>query len=110
MYPKNKYLFETIFEKNNELYQDFMISVNDEYTEIINTLKSENTISEIRKLIHKLLNVVINLVDKNYEMIYYCNLVLLINKTDTDITKYSVYIKMIVDYNKELMGLLSTTF
>ena len=65
MYPINKYLFENVFEKDNEMYQEFMYEVDNEYTEIINILKFEINVSEIRKIIHKLLSVVINLVDKN---------------------------------------------
>lgn len=110
MYPINKYLFENVFEKDNEMYQEFMYEVDNEYTEIINNLKHVNTISEIRKIIHKLLSVVINLVDKNYEMIYYCKLCLLIDKSETNVKWYTEYIKMIVAYDKSKMGLLSTTF
>ena len=110
MYPINKYLFETVFEKDNEMYQEFMYEVDNEYTEIINILKFEMNVSEIRKIIHKLLSVVINLVDKNYEMIYYCKLYLLIDKSETNVKWYTEYIKMILAYDKSKMGLLSTTF
>ena len=110
MYPINKYLFETVFEKDNEMYQDFMYEVDNEYTEIINNLKRVITISEIRQNIHKLLSVVINLVEKNYEMIYYCKLCLLIDKSETNVKFYTEYIKMILAYDKSKMGLLSTTF
>ena len=110
MYPINKYLFETVFEKDNEMYQEFMYEVDNEYTEIINILKFEMNVSEIRKIIHKLLSVVINLVDKNYEMIYYCKLCLLIDKSETNVKWYTEYIKMILAYDKSKMGLLSTTF
>ena len=110
MYPINKYLFETVFEKDNEMYQEFMYEVDNEYTEIINNLKRINTISEIRQNIHKLLSVVINLVDKNYEMIYYCKLYLLIDKSETNVKWYTEYIKIILAYDKSKIGLLSTTF
>lgn len=89
MYPINKYLFETVFEKHNEMYQEFMCGVDTEYAYLINILKFENTVSELRKIIHKLLSVVINLVDKNYEMIYYCKLCLLIDKSETNIKWYT---------------------
>lgn len=110
MYPINKYLFETIFEKDNEMYQEFMCGVDNEYTDLINILKFEINVSEIRKIIHKLLSVVINLVYKNYEMIYYCKLCLLIDKSETNVKWYTEYIKMILAYDKSKMGLLSTTF
>ena len=105
MYPINKYLFEDIFEKNNELYQEFMYAVDTEYSEIIDVLKNINTVSEIRSNVHKLLSVVINIVDKNYEMIYYCKLILLINKSETNVKWYTEYIKMILAYDKVQMGL-----
>ena len=105
MYPINKYLFESVFEKDNEMYQEFMYEVDNEYTEIINILKFEMNVSEIRKIIHKLLSVVINLVDKNYEMIYYCKLCLLIDKSETNVKWYTEYIKMILAYDKTKMGL-----
>ena len=110
MYPINKYLFETIFEKDNEMYQEFMYEVDNEYVDTINNLKHVNTTSEIRKIIHKLLSVVINLVDKNYEMVYYCKLCLLIDKSETNVKWYTEYMKMILAYDKSKMGLLSTTF
>ena len=110
MYPINKYLFENVFEKDNEMYQEFMYEVDNEYTEIINILKFEMNVSEIRKIIHKLLSVVINLVDKNYEMIYYCKLYLLIDKSETNVKWYTEYIKIILAYDKSKIGLLSTTF
>jgi organic radical activating enzyme len=105
MYPINKYLFEDIFEKNNDLYQEFMCAVDTEYIDTIDVIKHVKTISEIRSNIHKLLSIVINLVDKNYEMIYYCKLVLFIDKSETDIKWYSEYIKMILAYNKSQLGL-----
>jgi hypothetical protein len=105
MYPINKYLFENIFEKNNELYQEFMRAVDTEYTDTVNTLKCVNTIPEIRKTIHKLLSIVVNLNGQNYEMVYYCQLVLLINKKETNVKWYTEYIKMILAYDKTEMGL-----
>jgi hypothetical protein len=105
MYPINKYLFEDIFEKNNEMFQEFMCAVDTEYSEIIDILKNVNTISEIRKTIHKLLSIVTNLVDKNYEIIYYCKLILFIDKKETNVKWYTEYVKMILDYDKTNMGL-----
>lgn len=105
MYPINKYLFDTIFGGNNNLYQDFMCSVDTEYIDAINILKCSNTIKDIRETIQKLLSIVVKLIDKDYEMVYYCNLALLIDKKETNIKFYSEYIKMIINYDKTNMGL-----
>jgi hypothetical protein len=105
MYPINKYLFESVFDKNNEMFQEFMCSVDTDYIDTINILKYINTVPEIRKTIHKLLSVVINLVDKNYEMIYYCKLILFIDKKETNVKWYTEYVKMILDCDKRNMGL-----
>jgi|LauGreDrversion4_2_1035121.scaffolds.fasta_scaffold189901_4 hypothetical protein len=105
MYPINKYLYECVFEKNNGMYQDFMCSIDTEYVDTINILKYANTVPEIRKNVHKLVSIVSNLVDKNYEIIYYCKLVLLINKAETNVKWYNEYIKMILAYDKTKMGL-----
>lgn len=108
MYPINKYLLQNIFDNNHNIYQEFMCGVDIEYNEIMSSLKNTNIISEIRKYIHKLLGVVSNLVDKNYEMIYYCKLILFIDKTENNINFYTEYIKMILSYDKSKMGLASS--
>jgi hypothetical protein len=105
MYPINKYLYENIFDKNNEMLQEFICSIDNEYIDTINILKYANTVSEIRNTIHKLLSIVINLVDKNYEMVYYCKFALLVEKSATNVKWYMEYIKMILDYDKAQMGL-----
>lgn len=38
MYPINKYLFESVFDKNNEMFQEFMCSVDTDYIDTINIL------------------------------------------------------------------------
>ena len=105
MYPINKYLYENIFDKNNEMFQEFICSVDTENTDTINILKCVNTVPEIRKTVHKLVSIVNNLVHNNYEIIYYCKLVLLINKAETNVKWYTEYIKMILAYDKTKMGL-----
>lgn len=50
MYPINKYLFETIFEKNNEMYIEFMCGIDTEYTDLINILKFEINFRKYVKL------------------------------------------------------------
>ena len=105
MYPINKYLFENIFDKVNELYQEFMRSIDNEYLETIHNLKNVNTTLDIRLMIHKILSVVINLSDKNHEIIYYCRLALSIDKNENNTKHYSEYIKMITTYDKAIMGL-----
>jgi len=105
MYPINNYLFENVFEKNNEMFQDFISTVDTDYIDTINILKHAKSIPEIRKTIHKLLSIVTNLVDKNYEMIYYCKLILFIDKKETNVKWYTEYVKMILDYDKRNMGL-----
>ncbi len=105
MYPINNYLFENVFEKNNEMFQDFISTIDTDYIDIINILKHAKYIPEIRKTIHKLLSIVTHLVDKNYEIIYYCKLILFIDKKETNVKWYMEYMKMILDYDKAQMGL-----
>lgn len=101
----NKYIFHEICENNSELYNDIMDTIRCDYNEIIRELASELSIPEIRQLIHKLVGVVLILEGKNYEIMYYLKLLLNINKKETKIEYYRVYIKMIMEYDASFLGL-----
>jgi hypothetical protein len=101
----NKYILHEICENNIELYNDIMDTIRCDYNEIIRELASELSIPEIRQLIHKLVGVVLILEGKNYEIMYYLKLLLNIDKKETKIEYYQVYIKMIMEYDASFLGL-----
>ena len=88
-----------------ESYNDIMDTIRCDYNEIIDTLKHESNISEIRQLVHKLVGVVLILEGKNYEIMYYLKLLLNIDKSETNVKYYQVYIKMITEYDQSFLGL-----
>jgi len=88
-----------------ELYNDIMETIRRNYNEIISQLANEKSIPEIRQLVYKLVGVILILEGKNYEIMYYLKLLLNIDKTETKLKYYQVYIKMITDYDKSFLGL-----
>jgi hypothetical protein len=105
MYSLNKYIFEEVCDNNMELYNDIMETVRFDYNDIVCKLSHEKSIPEIRQLVHKLVGVVLILEGKNYEIMYYLKLLLNIDKKETNLKYYQIYIKMITDYDKSFLGL-----
>jgi hypothetical protein len=105
MYSINKYIFEDVCDNNMDLYNDIMDTIRCDYNEIICQLAHEKSIPEIRQLVHKLVGVVLILEGKNYEIMYYLKLLLNIDKKETNLKYYQVYIKMITDYDESFLGL-----
>jgi hypothetical protein len=101
----NNYILHEICDNNMAIYNDIMGTIRSDYNEIIGALKYELSILEIRQLIHKLVGVVLILEGKNYEIMYYLKMLLNIDKTETNIKYYQVYIKMITDYDESFLGL-----
>jgi hypothetical protein len=99
------YILHEICDNNMAIYNDIMGTIRSDYNEIIGALKYELSILEIRQLIHKLVGVVLILEGKNYEIMYYLKMLLNIDKTETNIKYYQVYIKMITDYDESFLGL-----
>lgn len=81
----NKYILQEVCDNNMAIYYDIMGTIRCDYDEIIDSLKHESNISEIRQLIHKLVGVVLILEGKNYEIMYYLKLLLNIDKAETNV-------------------------
>lgn len=101
----NKYIFHEICENNSEQYNDIMDTIRCDYNEIIRELARELSIPEIRQLIHKLVGVVLILEGKTYEIMYFLKMLLAIDKKETNIEYYRIYMKMIMDYDASFLGL-----
>lgn len=105
MYSINKYIFEDVCDNNIEIYNDIMGTIQRDYNDIISKLAEEISIPEIRQLVHKLVGVVLIFEGKNYEIMYYLKILLNIDKKETTLKYYQVYIKMIREYDKSFLGL-----
>jgi len=101
----NKYIFEVLFEKNIDMYTEYILTVRKEYIEIILSLSSCRDITIIRALVHKLIGLIGYFHDVNYEIVYYCRLLLNIEKELTDFSLYFTYIQWILQYDKKNLGL-----
>jgi hypothetical protein len=101
----NKHILQEVCDNNMESYNDIMDTIRCDYNEIVDSLKHESNIPEIRQLVHKLAGVVSILEGQNREIIYYLKLLLNIDKTETNLKHYQVYIKMITEYDQSLLGL-----
>jgi len=98
-------IFYEMFDNNMETYNDIMTTIRCDYNEIIGKLANESCIPEIRQLIHKLVGVVLILEGKNYEIVYYLKMLLNIDKKETKLEYYQIYMKMIMDYDESFLGL-----
>jgi len=105
MYKIHRYVYDVIFEKNMNMYNDFIHSVRKEYTDIITSLSKTQDTVLIRQLIHKLIGVIAFFEDTNCELVYYCRLILNIDKTKNDYSLYFLYIEHIIAYDKKQLGL-----
>jgi hypothetical protein len=104
----NKYIFYTICDKDIDLYEEFIKTLNDDYTNIINEIKEANKIANcqsIRSLIHKLVGIVGVMNDSNDEINYILKSILAIPKTTEDYNWYRDYIYMLLEFNKSNIGL-----
>ena len=69
----NKYIFYTICNKDIDLYEEFIETYKQEYTQIINEIKEANKTANcqiIRELIHKLIGIVAIVRESNDELNY----------------------------------------
>jgi hypothetical protein len=106
MYAINKRILENSFDNDIILYEDFMKSASKEYREIIKELSKAKTSEECRTNVHKLISTIIYLEDTNAEILYFCKLLLNIDKKNTDINFYKSYVNMIVEYDRKKIGFL----
>jgi DNA-directed RNA polymerase len=104
----HKKIFYEVFDKNIDLYNDFISSMNEDYNRIIKNISNATSIEEIRRNIHSLIGIisVLETANKNY-LLYRSRLLLLIDKNDKNITlkDYEIYIQEIINYDKSKLGL-----
>ena len=101
----HKKLFYEVFNKNIDLYFDFMNIIKSEYSDVIIILKNSSAIPEIRSATHKLVSIISNLLcDNCAEILALCKL-LLLNEKNYDISFYLPCVKNIIDYDKTKIGL-----
>lgn len=104
----NKYIFYTICNKDIDLYEEFIKTLNDDYTKIINEIKEANKTTDcqlIRNLIHKLVGLVGIINDSNDEINYILKSILAVPKTTQDYNWYRDYVYMLLEFNKSNIGL-----
>lgn len=104
----HKKIFYELFDKNIDLYNDFIGSMNEDYKRIMKIISNATSIEEIRRNIHSLIGIISVLeTANNNELLYRCRLILLIDKNDKNITlkHYASYIEEIINYDKSKLGL-----
>jgi hypothetical protein len=104
----HKRIFYEIFDKNIDMYMEYIETLNVEYSKIITKLSITSDIPQIRYYVHKLIGILNNFYDDSaIELIYYCKLLLNIDKKNPlfTIDDYKEYINLIVNYDKTLFGL-----
>ena len=104
----HKHIFLNICNKNIDTYEDFIYTLNDDYTNIIVDLSAKNiTCHAIRQLIHKMVGLVAIFQDTNEEIMYMCKLILNIDKKSTNFLLYKEYVQWILLYDKRKLGLVT---
>jgi hypothetical protein len=101
----NAYVFYEICSKNIDTYYEYMHIVNEEYVEIINELRNTTQCDIVRFNIHKLVGILSNLGNVNYEINYICKTILNFSKQNTDMQIYVFYLNMLLDFDKTKLGL-----
>ena len=103
-----KKLFYQVFDKNIDLYNDFMQNINSDYNKIIKKITTSTTIEEIRRNIHSLIGI-ISIFETNIkdELLYFCRILLMLDKNNKTITinDYLLYTEKIVNFDKTKLGL-----
>ena len=104
-----KRLFEEVFDKNIDLYNEHIAMIRSEYNNIINVLSVSDSIIEVRFEVHKLVGLLMNLLASSNtdELMYWCKLLLSLDKNDLtiNIDSYKPYIQTIVNFDKNNFGL-----
>lgn len=104
----HKKLFYQLFDKNIDLYNDFISTMNEDYKKIITNISNATTIEEIRRNIHSLIGI-ISVFETNIknELLYFCRILLILDKNDKNITinDYLLYTEKIINFDKSKLGL-----
>jgi UTP-glucose-1-phosphate uridylyltransferase len=108
MIKLDKKLFYEVFDKNIDLYNDFINTMKEDYNRIIQNISNATSIEEIRRNTHTLIGTisVFEIYAKN-ELLLSCINMLNLDKNDKTIKieNYIPYIKEIVDFDKTKLGL-----
>ena len=104
----HKKLFYEVFDKNIDIYIDFISSINKDYNRIITNISNSTSIEEIRKNIHSLIGI-ISIFETNIsnELLYLCRILLMLDKNDKtiELKHYLYYTEKIVNFDKSKLGL-----
>jgi hypothetical protein len=104
----NKKIFYEVFDKNIDLYYEFIRMLSNDYKKTINNISTANNVADLRKNIHSLIGIVSNFdTMQAQELIYLCKTTLLIHKDNPEITleMYLQYTQQIVNFDKNKLGL-----
>jgi flagellar biosynthesis chaperone FliJ len=98
----NEELMRNLFSDDVETYKEVSDALKSEYVEILSMLREiENKrIDYVRLCIHKLVSN-LSYYAKHSEMMFICRLILFIDKRDSDIEKYKLYIEQLQQYDVE---------
>lgn len=100
-YNLNHYIYYTVCNKDLDFYNKIIDDFKNEYNVCIKKLCNSKNIPDIRFNAHKMISV-ISWLDILEEILYYCKMILAIDKKDNDINYYNTYIdiiKNIQNYN-----------
>ena len=104
----HKKLFYETFDKNIDLYIEFINIIKEEYINFIKNIVNATSVKELRRNIHSLIGI-ISVFETNLknELLYFCKFALNEDKNDTSnvLEKYQPYIKQIVEFDKTKLGL-----
>jgi hypothetical protein len=101
----NKYIFYTLCNKNIEEYDKIMDIFRKDYIKVIKEIKETTSCKDIRFLVHKLIGIISVINNTNDELNYILKSILLLPKTTEDFDYYRDYIYMLLNFDKNLIGL-----
>jgi hypothetical protein len=104
----NKKIFYQLFDKNIDLYYEFMGILNNDYNKTIQNISNANSVADLRRHIHSLIGIVSNLYTMQaQELIYLCKTSLILDKNNEKNTleMYLPCIEQIIQFDKNKLGL-----
>jgi hypothetical protein len=101
----NKYIFYTVCNKDIDEYEKIMVIFRKDYIKVIKEIKETTSCTDIRFLVHKLIGIISVINNTNDELNYILKSILLIPKTTKDFDYYRDYIYMLLNFDKNLIGL-----
>ena len=101
----NKYIFYTVCNKDIDEYDKIMDIFRKDYIKVIKEIKETTSCRDIRFLVHKLIGIISVINNTNDELNYILKSILSISKTTEDFDYYRDYIYMLLNFDKNLIGL-----